>query len=61
MRPLQRLTKKSSQWQWTKEHQQAFDLCKEAVVQHSELFTPYEGQRFELEVTGMGDTVTWGL
>ena len=62
MRPLQHLTKeRGSQWQWTKEQQQAFDLCKEAVVQRSKLFTPYEGQPFEMEVTLTGDTMSWGL
>lgn len=61
MRPLQKLTRKKVGWQWTKQQQETFDACKNASIEHAQLYTPRRGYPFELEVIILDDTVSWGL
>lgn len=61
MRLLQALVRKVAPWQWTRGHQIAFDLCKEALLTHAQLHAPQPGVPFELKVTTVADVASWGL
>ena len=61
MRPLQKLTGKKVGWQWTKQQQETFDACKNASIEHAQLYTARRGYPFELEVIILDDAVSWGL
>uniref|UniRef100_A0A8C3K197 ribonuclease H n=1 Tax=Calidris pygmaea TaxID=425635 RepID=A0A8C3K197_9CHAR len=52
-----KLTRKKVVWQGTKQQQEAFDACKDALTEHAQLYTPKQGYSFEL-VTIPDDTVS---
>ncbi|XP_014809726.1 PREDICTED: uncharacterized protein LOC106895111 [Calidris pugnax] len=53
----QKLTRKKVVWQGTKQQQEAFDACKDALIEHAQLHTPKQRYSFEL-VTISDDTVS---
>lgn len=56
MHSLQKWTGKKDVWQWIKQ-QEAFDACKNALIEHAQLYTPRQGNPFELEVTILDDSL----
>jgi len=38
--PLQTLARKKVGWQWTKQQEEAFDACRNALIEHAQLHTP---------------------
>ena len=53
-RPLNALTKKDQAWQWTADHQKAFELLKARVTSEPILAHPELDKQFELEVNASG-------
>ena len=53
-RPLNTLTKKDQAWQWTAEHQKAFELLKTHVTSEPILAHPELDKQFEIEVDVSG-------
>lgn len=54
---LQKWTTKKDVWQWIKQQQEVFDACKNALIEHAQLYTPRQGNPFELEVTILEDSL----
>ena len=53
-RPLNKLTRKDTEWRWTNEEQHAFKTLKTLVTSEPVLAHPNLEQPFELEVDASG-------
>ena len=56
-RPLNKLTKKDTEWNWTSRQEEAFEKLKECVTSEPVLAHPELDKQFEVEVDASGFTL----